>query len=133
MGAAVHCPPVKKLIEEYTISKFALLSNEGIEFIGDFISDKGLWFSNEGYKGFRAYGGDYGGDYDAEVVAYRRYSQHKNRAGNPKYTEEECDYCLLPSPILYVLPSKEASCVCHSCFEYFTGRSPLGIEVACQL
>jgi len=50
MGMAVHNKSVQELIISYTDSKFAILSAKGIDYIGFYYKEKGLLFSNEGYK-----------------------------------------------------------------------------------
>jgi len=51
-------------MEQATNSKFAILDKtDTIYYVGDFIEDKGLWFSNNTYKGYSRYSygyGDYG-------------------------------------------------------------------------
>lgn len=49
LGKSLWNESVQSLIEVYTDSKFALLSKRGITYIGKFISDGGLQFSNGTY------------------------------------------------------------------------------------
>ena len=50
LGQAVFDPSVQKLIEAYTKSKFALLSSEGLCYIGEFIEENGCFYSNMYHK-----------------------------------------------------------------------------------
>lgn len=50
IGDAIFNKGVRKLIEDDTMSKFAILTTKGILFIGDFTSENGLYFSNTSYK-----------------------------------------------------------------------------------
>lgn len=43
-------PAVLALIKESTGSKFAIMDNNRIELIGDFIEDQGIYYSNDTYK-----------------------------------------------------------------------------------
>jgi len=52
MGMTMLNKQVTKLIHEYVGGKFALLTPQGFHFIGDFERDKGLSYSNFGYKMF---------------------------------------------------------------------------------
>jgi predicted glutamine amidotransferase len=48
-------PAVLALIKESTGSKFAIMGNNRIELIGDFIEDQGVYYSNDTYKKTRWY------------------------------------------------------------------------------
>lgn len=50
IGDAIFNKGVRKLIEDDTMSKFAILTTKGILLIGDFTNDKGLYYSNASYK-----------------------------------------------------------------------------------
>lgn len=51
MGDALWNPAVQELIRVHTRSKFALLTAQGLSYIGTFIADGGLLFSNPSYQG----------------------------------------------------------------------------------
>jgi predicted glutamine amidotransferase len=50
MGKHIHNKGTRNLIATYTDSRFAVLDSQGIDLIGEFIKDKGLYFSNGTYK-----------------------------------------------------------------------------------
>lgn len=50
MRGILHNNSVQKLINDYTHSKFCILTKHGIEYIGQYITDAGLKYSNDTYK-----------------------------------------------------------------------------------
>ena len=101
LGQAVFDPSVQKLIEAYTKSKFALLSSEGLCYIGEFIEENGCFYSNMYHKlGFGIEGlGEYAG-----------------------YL---CPLCSTVTPFLFRLsPYDDSEAVCANCYRQFTGLEP---------
>jgi len=101
IGDAIFNPSVQAMIEDFSSSKFAVMSGNTVALIGDFIKDKGgLMFSNGGYKpipnpipvavekvpanfcqlpaGVKAFGDDY--EEDNELFGSTRRT-------------EQCDFC----------------------------------------
>jgi len=50
IGDSIFNKGVRKLIEDDTMSKFAILTTKGILLIGDFTNENGLYFSNDSHK-----------------------------------------------------------------------------------
>lgn len=50
IGDAIFNKGVRKLIEDDTMSKFAILTTKGILLIGNFTNENGLYFSNDSFK-----------------------------------------------------------------------------------
>lgn len=50
IGDAIFNAGVRRLIQDDTMSKFAILTTKGILFVGTFTKDNGLYFSNDSYK-----------------------------------------------------------------------------------
>lgn len=138
MGDSLWNLAVQKMIEDYTMSKFALLSAKGITYIGDFIEDNGYRYSNEGYKGDsfrkkyiqRSYGFE---EESWREETYFRGAQrpliHKGEGGC------RCDFCQDYHPVVYHLNPDRASkdyesIVCHACFLYLEGMPPTRADVA---
>lgn len=100
MGGHIHNKGTRQLIASYTESRFAILDNQGIDLIGKFIKDKGLYFSNGTYKtAFKPIAApvvyqpplasldDYGmDDYEMELAL-----EEEKKTG--KITEDYCDNC----------------------------------------
>lgn len=116
MGDSIWNVGVQTFIGEYTLSKYALLSNSKIAYIGDFIEDRGYFYSNDGYlkenskqvppKHNPAALSVYGANWDSS-----------GWEGSP------CDFCKEHHALLYQLPDDESN-VCWECFEYHAGRTP---------
>jgi len=101
LGQAVFNPSVQKLIEAYTKSKFALLSSEGLYYIGDFIEENGCFYSNMYHKL----------DFGIE--------------GLEEYTGYLCPLCFTMTPSLFRLsPYDDSEAVCANCYRQFTGFEP---------
>lgn len=95
-------------IKQATSSKFVILDKtDELYFIGEFIEDKGLYFSNTTYKDYEYIGlGRYSGynsyigyDEDWYISQYnkQREEEEKEYKENTIYSENEVDeYCLLP-------------------------------------
>jgi len=119
MGVAVLNPSVQRLIEEYTYSKFALLTNADIVYIGEFIKDSGYYYSNGGYmapKGLSTKA--------ASTVTSWRASDYTNIPSS--YGTGGgivCEFCQTPSLDAYEMPN-DGSLLCAACFVQFEGRMP---------
>ena len=101
LGQAVFNPSVQKLIEAYTKSKFALLSSEGLYYIGDFIEENGCFYSNMYHKL----------DFGIE--------------GLEEYTGYLCPFCSTVTPSLFRLsPYDDSEAFCANCYRQFTGLEP---------
>lgn len=107
LGSNIWNPAVQKLIEAYTESKFALLSSKGITYIGQFITDGGLLYSNGGYK--------------PPVYLYEEDTWKDE--GYEYSPQRICEFCEQPAPALYC-PPKCDSLVCQGCFVVLEGRQP---------
>ena len=125
MGESLWNPCVQALIKAYTASKFALLSNRGIAYIGDFVVDEGYYFSNLGYK--------------EPTKTTNKAADSKTSSSMPtseqahiswyednvlyEYGGLICEFCEQRSPELYSLPNDE-SLVCFRCFQILERREP---------
>lgn len=117
LGEDLWHPPVQKLIEVHTNSKFALLSNKGIAFIGDFIEDNGCWYSNSGY------------------LSSKPFEWVPSDLRLPLYTEIEdtswgvlCAGCQQYYQFLFQPAEDEGSLLCEECFRHFYNRPPTADE-----
>lgn len=111
LGKHLWLPAVQALIEKCTSSKFAILSNIGIVYIGQFIEENGLKFSNIGYKANPA---------NAPMVAYKPFGVYNQDEVAQWNT---CCSCLSETDLLYSIPGDESE-VCASCFSRYVGRFP---------
>lgn len=138
MGDSLWNPAVQKLIEEYTVSKFALLSARGITYIGNFIEDNGCLFSNGGYKPEANVGKRYARGYGSEECDdYWTEKSPSVHIHKELHTEGgcQCDFCQGYHPVVYHLTGDKhnkdyQSVVCFDCFVYLEGEPPTGADVA---
>ena len=97
--------------------KCALLSSRGITYIGEFIEDGGLLYSNSQYKEVKK----------VKLVYTYNYKQEKDMPymDADEWDADEthlCDYCEGTVDKLFHLPCGEATFVCLDCYYYLTGK-----------
>ncbi len=119
---------VQGLIEAATSSKFVLLSNRGLTYIGKFVEDGGLFYSNQGYK-----------LYYGKPITFTPSVNHNAKKYQPPYEEAadydsptslvQCDFCQQYTSIVYGLPEDKLSGVCHGCFVVLTNRYPTMYDI----
>lgn len=103
MGKTVFNQGVRSLIAEYTQSRFAILDETNINFIGEFIKDDGLYFSNSGYKEVKP----------SPVLSYADSIYAKEYKDWKQYRYKyQCDYCGITTEELYDVGD---GLVCKSC------------------
>lgn len=118
LGDSLWNPAVQRLIEAATVSKFALLSNKGITYIGDFIEDDGYWYSNGGYLPLKS----------SPVNKLPFLPEGKLSEG-----EVSCDSCFSSTALLYAFLEdgiSDGSLLCYNCFKLFYKREPTEEERA---
>ncbi len=135
IGDAIYNEGVRKLICKYTSSKFALLNSRGVYLIGDFICDKGMYYSNYTYLNLPATNYSLkpipvsaaSDSYEDDNYYYhsgnikRDSDYYKSLYFNDKYSDDEqvfCEYC--GEDITY----KESTIICDAmlcpkCADYF--------------
>jgi hypothetical protein len=123
LGDNVFNPAVGRLIESHTYSKFALLNQEGITYIGDFEQDTdGCWYSNFNHKPTpvtKKITISEGKKSTALALMNRRdiYDDYDVLGG------VRCQFCRCYAPELYIMPDDD-SLLCARCFETFAGYRP---------
>lgn len=93
LGKTIFHKGVKKLLYAYAgNSKFAFITPDGIFLLGEFVKDRGIYYSNDGYKTRYTY---YYSWYDDDKKDDDIYS--KGDTHLPKYKDGcyECEYCLV--------------------------------------
>jgi predicted glutamine amidotransferase len=108
MGKAVFNQGVRNLIAEYTQSRFAILDETSISFIGEFIQDNGLYFSNSGYKEVKLSPILANYNYTDSIYA-KEYKDWNKMRYKDIY---QCDYCGNVTDRLYDVGD---GLVCESC------------------
>jgi len=129
MGDSLWESSVQKLIGDYTDSKFALLSNRGIDYIGEFVEDGGYFYSNLGYLTTKK----------IQLAQYKASSNYfggwgdEAQAGWKGKDGEDggivCDFCGQVVSKVYFMPDDESQ-VCSMCFELSARRKPTEDERA---
>jgi len=104
MRKGLRNPHIKKFIGVFTNSKFALLDMHGIDLIGDFIEDKGIYYSNNGYLPSQAFAYTY--TYDGEEMDYAYC--------NKVWKVTQCDYCGETDVTFYAV---NGALVCSECYK----------------
>lgn len=113
IGDAIFNAGVRRLIEDDTMSKFAILTTKGILFIGDFIHEKGLYFSNDSYKKSNYYVPDKskwpkGGSHDPSTPI------PETRKRGDLFV---CDLCDAPVSIVNLRDKQWLCQGCQGCFD----------------
>lgn len=119
MGELIRNESVKHLIARYTASRFAALDKDGIIYIGKFIEDDGLLYSNGGYKEPEVTVKSYQ-DYELPskgMTAYKDLDDWIAEDDYSKYDIERCDVCdeYVPLDGIKLL---HGSYVCNECMQY---------------
>lgn len=150
MGRAILNPAVRDLIEDYTVSKFAILTESKIFYIGNFIEDNGFLYSNSGYKTappvdtkvvvkeIKEIVDQYEEDTDPSGEDETRFLPVKTDGGTnfyrdkdgvyksyPKLKNRHCDFCDQETSFLYYM-EEEDSDVCAMCYYTLMGAYPTG-------
>ena len=130
LGRDIFKPVIRNLIQNYTESKFAVLTPNKFLFIGDFIKDGGYYYSNPQYKPL------------PKALTHHTPAARSNRPANSKELkswrdfvtpttnikgEVNCDFCGQPHPIVYELA--DGSVVCAGCYTAVQGREPTEEEI----
>lgn len=84
---------VLQLIEESTNSKFIFMDAKHIELIGDFIEDRGIYYSNSTYKN-------------------SRWSSNSKRNKSKNEVMDYCNICME-----YTVITDEYNCLCENCYQ----------------
>ena len=110
MGGSLWNPFVQRLIQSYTASKFALLTSTGIVYIGEFIADQGILYSNEGYIG-------------AKLIATALYPLTPALHFNYDEGFGVCQACQTYSKALFT-PAWDETPLCADCFRQYAQCEP---------
>lgn len=125
MGSHIHNKGTRKLIAAFTDSRFAILDTHGIDTIGKFIKDKGLYFSNGTYKAVPKpiaapvmYQPPLNSLDDYGSMGWDYYREEEEKG---KINEEYCDNCGDLAPAKDLRDTGYGYVLCKSCYKDMAG------------
>lgn len=101
---------IHELILHATSSKFILMTKEQTNIIGNFIEDKGIYYSNSTYK-----------EYKKEKYTYQYSKKDNNKTKKDiEYIPSYCESCLEQIDSAYDLYKYYGVYVCKDCYDVYT-------------